>query len=1232
MKKDEVKKYEPIIFMNSPITSETNDAIGISSSVAAIEKAIDDDAKMVGIIAEYGAGKSSLTETLASKKRFKKPIYINMWDSLQDMQADEDKISNLTKSFIYQLAIGKSNQTANHVNKILSRNYSIISFSIGLKRFWFFAVLAVLFIAAYMILDNLLITDIVSIFGAEAENAGLRILAINPIFLVIGIVLLILGIRNTNIAFSKWKAEEKRDTEINEVFAAYAYVYNKLLKRKYPRIVVIEDLDRIEKQECIIGFLKELYRFNNLNNIKGRKKPPVFLVSISPESRIRKEKEVERTVDKTKNQRTEKEDSNEYIYSKIFDYIISLKPIHYDDYRTVLKEIIFADKLKKDRLNELLCDEEKIVGDDLSEAFTWLYRGENLTLRELKDRLNKSIALLIDLKNKKYGNDPFIRFRTCVGVVYLEQRYPKDFYTITHKEDAFSRLIQKSYIWRNDVDTNNVEYMTKEIEEIFPENEMAVDLATLIYDGVIDTDFRMYFYSFPKGSYIKDIDEKDICNYLELPRDYLYDLKTLDEKISRIEEKGKIGNIERVVSNLSNSTNTKIYPKVVFENDTLFGMAYKADKEKCVKSLYDVTIIQKAHLEEMIRLFSRIQTYKSYDEEFAKQYHKLIIINYTELPFEVNKEDFLNVRKAIVRAFGEKVIIFKELFIDEPHDLYVIPLITQEEIEEINNISVAIQLINKNSIQNDNFDYIENTLTSECLDVCILDRAIEIQSEIISTIPFNKLCNYVYDFLLKNLLIDIQMFSLICKEAKNGAFDKQKICDYLNELSVSRIEDEYLKEIDELWLDDNLNEGLVKKLISKRMLQTALLFCAKNNFLSWIDFHASEILSKILKACQDINHSYPDMLPKIRKEIIRQDEKKAADDYFNLFMNDFCIVTSDELEEFSNFILSMRIIDGSQITADNIDYIVNHINVDVREGEVCYTIFDLIFNEEYSPYICEDSEMISNVINRLDYNKIVFDSMNEEHKEKVVDMLLSHLNLGDGLGAKEFMLKVRCLIKSLEEVVENKLGEEDYIDLINNIGKLSERSREFILSNDPEYPLCDQIANQLLQTKNYKHYIVGNILFHKKFSYPMESVPDEELISLYYSTSPVFKYLIAEDTFIRMMWDKKVYKSFEKVTWEMLAPFNRFKQTKDFLKFVFEVMDDATVISYLTDLNEIESSDDSIGIADLIVEKRYIKYLEEDTVFGHVQFRLWEDDKKSSGKKGQVTRKRNEYLKSQEQD
>lgn len=987
MNNEESKKYEPIIFMNSPISTEENDAIGISSAVDSIKMAIEAGAKMIGIVAEYGSGKSSITEMLAADEKYKEPIYINMWDSIQDNVKDENQITNLTKSFIYQLAMGKSSQTANHVNKMLSKNYNIVSFSIGMKKFWIYAILATIFVAMFMVLDNITIKTFTDLFGeytVKANVIGYILLLLKPLFLIGGIILGVLGIKNTNIAYSRWKPENRRDTEINEVFAAYTYVFNKLLDKENSKVVVIEDLDRIGNQESIIGFLKELYRFNNLN-IKSKKKKPVFLVSISSETYVRR------------NESSQCDD--EYIYTKIFDYIISLKPLHYDDYQMVLKEIIFSDENKKNKLNELLNEDERIVGDNLPLAFEWLYRGENLTIRELKDRLNKAIALLVNLKNKNYDNNPYISFRTCVCVVYLEQKYPKEFYEITHQEEKFSRLIQETSSLKNSILSDRRNSIVEKIKITFPRNTMTEELAYLIFERVIDMDFRMYFYSFPKGSYIKDIDEKDLCNYLELPYEYKYDANTLDEKIDRVIAKNRFITIKNMIQELGEDSEISRYPKVIFETKRLFEVANKCNANKVLSSLIDVVNFNGEEYVEAARILTKVQTYAECDQLFFEKFAKQILGEFEFWTYE--KSEIVQVRKALITIFREKILWFKELFFEVPKSDVDIPIITKEEIEEIKDISLIIQLIDVNKIAQDNYEYIEKVITETKLDDLILVQVINIQNTIISNFSFDNLGDYTYDLLSNNLCTDVKLFSFICKKARDGVFELRKISEYLNELNllkklnVYNFPEEYYQEIDQLYLEGEISKDIIDELIKRDLYQTALVYCAKNRCLSDIQFYNLKIVKNILDACEKISEKYPNIIVTIRKEIIKQVDNIRWENYSQLFFGKYSIITLDELKLLDNFTKALSLLNGSKISVANVGYIIEYINSDIRKGEACYKLFDYLFNEKYED-VCTDVDIATEILSNLDLNKVDIESMSREQKDNVIEIL------NDLLGLYEF--------------------------------------------------------------------------------------------------------------------------------------------------------------------------------------------------------------------------------------
>lgn len=226
--------YKPIVFVNNPIKSEKEDIVGFDSQVETLACAIDSGANMIGVIADYGTGKSSLTdilsEALNERKKIIKPIKINLWDCMQkDVSAsnDSNKISLLTRSFLYQLSSGHSRKFGSFINKILSKNYGNISFGVNSKRFWWMFIVAGIMFVMYKIsaLTN------TGIMQYVPENLGVVAAAVklfSPVFLFIACLFVILGIKDTYIAFSHWKMQEKRELEINDVFDTYSTIVNKI--------------------------------------------------------------------------------------------------------------------------------------------------------------------------------------------------------------------------------------------------------------------------------------------------------------------------------------------------------------------------------------------------------------------------------------------------------------------------------------------------------------------------------------------------------------------------------------------------------------------------------------------------------------------------------------------------------------------------------------------------------------------------------------------------------------------------------------------------------------------------------------------------------------------------------------------------------------------------------------------------------------------------------------------
>lgn len=422
---------KPIIFMNAPISQDEEDILGIRPTVEAIDSAIKSGAKMIGVIADYGTGKSSLTDMLCKGRN---AIKINMWDSLSKEVTEKEKpaeaISELTKSFLFQLALGESEDTAKYVNRKLSKSYNLLSFSLSSGNKWPLIGIGALLVLLLSSVFSCSLDGIIkimhdffpemSVFWQISIPFASKYLFAIIFFIVLAII--IFKVKDASVAFSNWKSSNQRTLEINDVFEAYLYVFEKL-SGNGKRIVVVEDLDRIDAKDLVVGFLKEIYRFAYLPQDKQNIEGPAFIISVKSEESLKDEA----------NNISHSERINDPIYPKLFDYSVMLRPIHFADYGDIVLRIIGN---KKDDLNNLLEPNDQIVGDSLPESFHWLLQGHNLTIRQLKDRLNAAVSLLISLKNKSYASQPYINFSSCAAVTYLEAQYPAAYMNLIDRKSV----------------------------------------------------------------------------------------------------------------------------------------------------------------------------------------------------------------------------------------------------------------------------------------------------------------------------------------------------------------------------------------------------------------------------------------------------------------------------------------------------------------------------------------------------------------------------------------------------------------------------------------------------------------------------------------------------------------------------------------------------------------------------------------------------------------------------
>lgn len=1220
-------QYEPIVFMNVPISDKRDDVMGIHPTVEAIKEATRKDAKLIGLVAEYGAGKSSVTETLAKDERlFGKAIRVNMWDSFIGSQStngqkatSEDAVNALTKSFMFQLASGISQGTARHVNRRLSKNYGVISFSIGSGWFWVFLAIAALCYLIFSVVSgstagalNIIISFLFSDMGKQNVQFWAHLVdTLAPLFLVLSIVVLVIGLRKTTVAFSHWRSQGLRKPEVNDVFETYLYVYNKLLHCRHRRLIIVDDLDRVDDQTLVLPFLKEIYRFTELpTRHRGWKKPPVFLISIKPEERLA-----------NSGKRASR------LYDKIFDYTVLLKPIHHTDYSDILLSIIGDEgSHTREALQAVLEKKDRIVGDRLPPCFGWIIRGRNLTIRELKDRLNHAVSLLVSLKNKRYSNQSYVSFSSCAAVAYLEHQYPELYPKVIEQEDKLSAVVRQTYVYRNhDDEDERVRFIENEVAKLFDTldetaRKMQGDLVKMLLAGDISDDFRMYFYSFPKGSYIKNGDERDLTNLLLLPSDYPDDEK-LAEKVERIVKEREGKTIADLMQQISEDPHTDKFPKIVLKNRELFLLACFVNPRKMENCLCAFASWSEGKREESKQLLQQVRSYGcSGQGDLWATYAERLRATFNLL----DKESKIEVRQGLVSVFGDDILIFREFF----HDSATQPFVTKEELDAIKTPHAGIALIQVKLLTKDSAGYVAEFLNRQTLEKEDVSDAVAIYRQICAVASPAACWKNIIVFLSQNQIVDTGLFAHAISDGAALGEEKAMVGEYVSSLPWEMLTEEYLEDMDRAVIDSGLSDSLVGVLIENGHLVSVLAFLAKRGELGRIDLTDIALTEATVSACEQLLAYDEALIPMIRREIIVQSYAQGEDgeipeEYNDLFYGANPLLTDGEIASLPGAVAVAQRLNRERIDKERIDWLLEILLPKVTPG-TGLQILRALFSKEYTDHYAND-DIGAELLRRLDLEAIGFSELSVEDKETAVKYFGEYIDLTHEKIAFDFMKRVHCLIPSLEKVVAR---EEPtwYQSLIFEIDAPSVYTMEWLCENDVDFPLAPCVLEQLRDLEEWQKYLQGKVLAEGVFVFPYPGIADSVVVGEYTPASPIWEMIKEEEPLVQYILDNKVYTELPvKHMPEVLRPLYRGKQTLDFVRFVLDTVETKEAVLYLENMGEIVDAENSVSISRLLLEQPYIGLLEQDSVFERVKERLWENTHRT-GYKSYFTRVRNEYF------
>lgn len=1206
-----------LIFLNDSVDNKTDDVIGFDSYVNKLSDAIEADAQMIAVTSPFGSGKTSIIDLLIKKRetiKNERILKVPMWSQLNNLDC-QDKSNELHKNFLYQIGNAIDGRKGTYINRRLSGNYGLLKLHVNKPIYWILVVLSILLAIFGWVAKNY--TDILISFLPFLKDAKDYIF---PVSCFLALTFIIIIITRAEIIFSSKNSENSRNIESDEIIDLYRneilnrkgilcstainilqripfikYFFGFLNTKKY--IVVIEDLDRSDNGDAVIKFLMELRKYYILSNTnkKVRSNKVVFIVNIKPETSIFDElspKEKEKYTDINGNLK-------QNLYAKLFDYILNLQTINIVDYDTILKGLL---ENKSNNIKKLL-NLEKTSNLLEIPGMQWIIRGQEIDIREIKNRLNRAFLIYETLVSRFPDKKREIDFEKCCVASYVTIFFEKDF--INTDDNAFEKLIEYSLIGKLDYNNcNNVLALGYPISTSYVD-----ELIKLIEAQLISDDYRMYFYNYPKKSKILNNDEAIIQKAI------LYD-ENSDNLNSIVKDTLESGSdiIENSFKKL-NQLKIKL-PLSVMHTENLFLQAIKYSYD-LVLSMFEKMNTSEASVDKNIASIISILNY----DKNRTAYNQSIIKDFCAIWETIFDEDsLLKLRGTICNHFDNEIMWYKQLF-SAPHSLISINELTQLSLSD------GLDLID---IESDNFseeyiNYVVERFTKT--ESYTEELSQKVKSLIINTLDmfdYEDILDSCFMYMLhtKQIVPECEQIIISVIAPEDGYLDTEPVESYhqrkeifdkyrevINNTPVEKIAKETLNNInsiDEFDTSYDYTEEVASLLIENGYTLMYILVCISIGIK--IDFSNSNIIEGIKNNIKWLKDRSFEFLS-IREQVI----KNAT----NIFDYSFCF--DDNFEQISEEEFKL-LITRADIDKNNIlDFIPSNADDTIVPYVVKYLNLSFIHNNQAFEIIKSISKFDDTVIklfwDSLDFTNVIqYYRFSGEKKNEIKNAFQDSLYLDSIEGQLQFMNNTRYLDSTLDKsLVDNLSDEEDqelYVHIVDNRldGAITQYTIKNItsLNRYPKFVNFKGICERLFREKRLLAYVIIKSRSLEKFE-----MDEANRLDLLWGTyieifagdkfDDVQEYMSQNTEFLELIRDKQTYEDFDSTT---LMRLSKIKQNVELLNEVFS-RGQSFAISYFSDFDK--------GFVDYNSEKEFVRLLGEntsvlksDTVRNNAYNQLWD--------------------------
>ena len=581
------------------------DIIGFESYVDSLNIAIKNESRFIGLISEFGTGKSSLIKMLKnSNKEFNSinVITVNLWNC-EENQNYKSKI-DIHKVFLHRLIDELDIKTKDYYKKKINKKYRLIDIKLGYKRKIYIYVLFFCYLFSF-----LEILKFINLFPNDIyRNVYYALISILTIFCVL--------LYKPILSFNREKTDnyiDENDTKDVYVDIMKEYFSNKNNKKL---VICLEELDRFNDYKVVIKHIKEFYKFYKINpeNV-------TFIIAIKSANSLAKLSNEDNKPNVT--------NSIKNAYEKVFDFILNMNSINIQDFDYILLDLLNE---KKNDMPEGV----SIPNINKIDAWRYLYYGKNITIRDLKHRYNFAISLYLSVCESGVEN---VDFKKCLYISYLEDEYNTLYYKLTCNSNVIMDILLYYAKYKN--------------LDNYQDNDFDDEEKRIIVDGIIkkyiNIDCLYYFFKFPKNKKAYSIYELSLYNAIFFNEDNI----NIDDSLKMLTDM-EIKNIAK------KRVDENILPDVVFNHKRLLKVEYESEKNVFMSTIemkYDLISNYSAFegLVKKIRVIDKVK-YKHIFEEYFKS--KKGTIN------NLQPDEKSQYRIKLTRLFMNDSIFFNYMFDD----------------------------------------------------------------------------------------------------------------------------------------------------------------------------------------------------------------------------------------------------------------------------------------------------------------------------------------------------------------------------------------------------------------------------------------------------------------------------------------------------------------------------------------------------------------------------------------